>query len=83
VRQLASALDDLPAREAAVLVLRFGISPETPDSNERTRREVSQLVQRSHSHIATLERTGLALLRQAVLSAAFLSIIEGGPLPPV
>jgi len=67
VELLASALQELPTREAFILLLRYCLGPHDHDQSERSRREVSEMLELSVSRVAHLERDGLARLRQRLM----------------
>ena len=70
VQLLAGALRQLRSREATVLALRYGVSLDGRAARRRSRRAVAEQLQLSTSHVAALERAGLAALRALIRRSA-------------
>jgi hypothetical protein len=67
IRHVMEALCWLGDTEFTVVALRYGLTPDDRDIEPRTRREASDIIDRSHSRVAQLERGGVARLRSLLL----------------
>ncbi|MBQ2320433.1 MAG: RNA polymerase sporulation sigma factor SigE [Lachnospiraceae bacterium] len=65
IRLLRMALDKLNAREREIIELRFGIN--TIDGNERTQKEVADMLGISQSYISRLEKKIMKRLKKEIM----------------
>lgn len=65
IRLLRMALDKLNAREREIIELRFGIN--TIDGNERTQKEVADMLRISQSYISRLEKKIMKRLKKEIM----------------
>ena len=64
-RLLYCALDKLSERERGIIELRFGIN--TPDGQEKTQKEVADMMGISQSYISRLEKKIMKRLKKEIL----------------
>jgi DNA-directed RNA polymerase specialized sigma subunit len=67
IQHVMEALCWLGETEFTVVALRYGLTPDDRDIEPRSRREASDIIDRSHSRVAQLERGGVARLRSLLL----------------